>query len=316
LKTINAPGLIALDIPELPSILGDQLIVENGRLVVYGDAEVYKSFVVQSMLWNISEGVDWFGHKLKAQMPTLYVQVEVPLGNFKWRVHSLATATGLVGSDAWFTLDGEFRFDGQGGIEDIIASIKEHAIGAVIFDPLNLMMVGSENSDEAVRALVLALNHIRTETNAMVGIVHHANKGLWHEGKRVNTGMGKVSGSKGLASWPDTILHVHRVDGFDHVIELVWEKVRNGPRPEKQWLRFDVSTGVLVAADNDPRQVAQALIASGPIPILAFTAALKEKCEMGINASNDLRKQLKQQGLLREVRDPSNPKRKLVARPE
>jgi len=314
METISAPDLVALKLPKQTSLVGEKLMVVNGRLVVYGSPEVYKSFLVQQLLFALAEGVDWFGHTVHAAVPTLYVQLEVPMGVFRERVVAMTKFVGRPGQVAYYNVSYEFRIDGEGPVDELVQAVQRTGAMAVMLDPLNLIMVGSENDDRAVRALVQALDHVRSETKALVGFVHHSNKGVFYEGQRVDTGLGKLSGSKNIAAWTDTALLVRRVEGFSNVVELVWEKVRHGARPERQWLRFDEDAMVLVPAENEPKNVLISAVADGPITLEDATQLLKRESGIGVNAARTLWTKLDRDGKIAIKRDPQNRRRRLLTK--
>ena len=307
LPVISHREFIAKEITQQPSLLGNSLVVPNGRIIVYGPPGVYKTYAVQQLVYAMAEGQDWMGYKMHGARPTLLVELEMTEAPFQQR----SIAIGSAGSTCYYSQVYDYTLDSEKAYRDLLEAAQYTKAEFVMVDPLNLIMSGSENSDQDTRFILKLLNRLRGDTGACVGFIHHSNKGLWHDGQKVDRGAGDISGNKNLWAWADTIVRLIPTDSKD-TIELRWEKVRNAEEPPSVWLRFDNVTNVLGVSDADPKLSVMRALEDGPIGITEI-----DKMIMGIlgrkaGAARELRKQLVKLGWVEEVRDPLNAKRKLL----
>lgn len=309
MKVVSMAELRALSIPEPLSLVGDELFLWNGKFVVYGPSGVYKSFLTQQLLFCISEGLDWFGHKVHQQVPTLYVELESSPRGKQRRLEHLGAAYGLEGTNFYHTMD--YAFSLTRSYHEIIEAALDLNVKVVALDPLNLMMEGSEISGEVMAGMAKAANRIRDKTGAMTGFVHHMNKGSYHEGRMVDKGIDQASGHKNLMNWTDTAIRLERID-MPHTVRMRVDKVREGIPPPETWLRFDTNKQILVPAPNDPRSLLLGLLESGPMSGAEVDKALKEHAGLRRDVANDLRSAMVLEGILERISDPTDSRRKLM----
>ena len=308
MKILSMDELRNLDIPEPLALVGDNLFLWNGKFVIYGPSGTYNSFLTQQLMFCISEGQDWFGHKVHQTVPSAYVELESTPKGKQQRLENLGLAYGVRGTQFYQTL--EYDFSLTRDFKVLIKEMQERGIKAVALDPLNLMMEGSEISGQVMADITRAANIIRAETQALVGVVHHMNKGSYHEGKRVDKGIDEASGHKNLMNWTDTAIRVERVD-LPYTAKVRVDKVREGDLPPEQWVRFDRDMKILVPSDNDPRTLIIAKLKAGPATGGEIDKMLKDQAGMGKNAASAMRTRMEGEDMLRGYADPTNTKRKL-----
>jgi len=313
-EIVSFDELLEMEIEEIPALIGDGLIVPNGRFIMYGPPGAYKSYLIQQLLFAMgSEGVPWFGFDIHERVTTLYIELEVTHRNFQERAQAIRDAfPDANANNVYYAMEYDFTLDGAKAVAELVAAAKGVGAGMVVVDPLNLIMEGSENDDKAIRFVVKALNIVRRETGACVGIVHHSNKGMWVEGNQVDRGLADLSGSKGLGAWADTIIRVIPVRKKPNTIELKWEKVRNGEKPPGQWIKFDREMKILVPSESDVRSVLLKAIENGPMGVKELDTLLKTESSLGINAAIDLRNVMREEGIIEIIPDPENGRKKQV----
>jgi hypothetical protein len=302
-------ALRSLDLPEPLSLVGDALFLWNGKFVIYGPSGAFKSFLTQQLLFCISEGIDWFGHTVHKQVPTLYVELESSPRAKQVRLEHLGQAYSIEGANAYHTLD--YSFSLAKSYREIIEAVLERGVKVVALDPLNLIMEGSEISGQVMADMTRAANLIRGQTEAMVGFVHHMNKGTYHEGKRVDKGIDEASGHKNLMNWTDTAIRLERID-MPNTVKMRVDKLREGQPPPETWLRYDLDQQILVPAPNDPRSLILGMLESGPLPVGEIDKALREHAGLKRMPASDLRSTMAEEGILERIPDPKNHKKLLM----
>lgn len=176
-----------LDLDELenmppPSWLVQEMIVENGLAVIYGDPGAGKSFVTLDMGLRLAMGMDWHGIAAK-QTGVLYVAGEGARGLGK-RIKGWRREHGLEGCDAPFLLlpvAVQILDEGQRAklIRTIDAAIARAGfpIGLIVIDTVSRALAGAdENKQEAMSAFVAACDAIKDHAGAAVIGVHHSGK--------------------------------------------------------------------------------------------------------------------------------------------
>ena len=68
---------LKLELPQIPSLLGDNLIVPEGRVIIYGSPGTFKSFATMHLCWALAGSDEWLGYEVHANIPTLYLQAEI-----------------------------------------------------------------------------------------------------------------------------------------------------------------------------------------------------------------------------------------------
>ena len=308
--------IVEEEIEQIPSILGDGLLIPNGTMVRYGPPQSKKSFAIQQLMYCIAEGIPWLGIPVHSKHNTLYVELEIAAHPFQNRTRKISDYYGSVAKGAFYAHPYTLIFDDDTAIAELIQHINDHNIEVLFLDPLNLVMAGSENDDVAVKYFVRLLNAIRelADTKPAVGFVHHQSKGKWHAGEYVNRGKVDVSGGKQLASWPDTICRLAPARKDSTKTILSWEKTRNAGTQGEVWLEFDEEKLVLVKAGDSPEAAVESLLSMGPISVTEWDKQLT--AFMGLHKARLLRKELVASGSAVYKQDPNDPKRKVIMKKE
>lgn len=268
LKTIEEVN--SEDIPDPGNLLGDGLMVPGGSSLWYGQAGIFKSFSIQYLLYALGRLDNFLGWEITQNVPSLYLQKEVPKKPFQKRSRALTAAfpSDLRTVIAYPEEEDitNFWLDSESAADELVQAIQEVNAGVVAVDPLNLVMVGSEINDIHVKEYFALVSHVRAETGVHFITVHHANKGYWtQEGQQVDRWYADVSGGKQLISYHDTIIRLSRQRDYPGVITLRVEKVRHGPDdiPIK-WIQFNKERLILEVAEMSPDRMVLDVLADGP----------------------------------------------------
>lgn len=162
---------------------------QKGVAIVWGEPEGGKSFVTLDMAAAVSEGREWFGHRV-IKAPVIYLALEGAAG-FGKRVAAWEMHNGRKISDNVHFVTGEripgsneedgFDLTNPANITHLHMTISAgKAIGGVvIIDTLNRAAPGvDENSSEGMGAIISGLHHLQQIIDGLVIAVHHPGKDL------------------------------------------------------------------------------------------------------------------------------------------
>lgn len=225
-----------LDLDELealppPEYLIDDLIVEDGLTVVYGDPGTCKSFVGLDMSLRLAFGMDWHGTKTK---PTgvLYIAGEGARGLGK-RVKGWRREHALEGAEAPFLLlpvpVAMLQPDQRAKLLRTIDAAAQRAgfhIGLVVVDTVSRALAGAgENGADEMGAFVAVCDAIRIHIDGAVLGIHHS-------GKDKEKGM---RGSSVLLGACDGTI---RIEKQGEIVTLKTEKQKDAEEAEPIYMRM------------------------------------------------------------------------------
>lgn len=140
--------------------------------VVYGDANVGKSFWAVNVAHHVQQGLAWGGCRVTAG-PVLYVAAE---GG------TLFTNRLVAAKAKFMVLQVPVTVGGRNCAAPVLAETVQHlsdihgAFALIIFDTLARVMAGDENAAQDVGALMRGIDHLRTATGAHIMLIHHSGK--------------------------------------------------------------------------------------------------------------------------------------------
>jgi hypothetical protein len=174
--------------------------------VLYGPANVGKSFLALNMAHHLSRGDGWGGCRVKGA-PVLYVTLEGGAG-FNRRLAALTDPNFHV---LVFPLRMMVPQQHPAALADSVAMLaKDHgAFGLIIIDTLARAMAGGdENSAQDMSKLMSSADLIRERTGACIMLVHHIGK---------ERGQG-ARGHSSLRAACDTEIEVWKEDDDDVIV--------------------------------------------------------------------------------------------------
>ncbi|NDF15577.1 hypothetical protein EB061_09695 [bacterium] len=149
----------------------------QGIGAVYGPSRSGKSFLVLDLLGAVaSDRAEWFGNRIKAHVPVVYLALEGEHG-VPQRIRAYIEERGVP------ELEFRFIFTGlsilvQEDVTALIQSIK--ALGMerpiVCIDTLNQATPGMDENSSEMGLAIQAMKRIQRETEGLVMIVHHTGK--------------------------------------------------------------------------------------------------------------------------------------------
>ncbi|MDM7930029.1 AAA family ATPase [Blastomonas fulva] len=184
--------LIDSDLDTLPKLrwMVKGVIPDAGIGAVYGDSGSYKSFLVLDMLAHISNGREWFGHRVKAA-PAVYVPFEgqggIPNRVRAWRVAQ--TAARYPQNLATFEPDTDVLSKIAVVMEplnlreaddraQLVSTLKSSgwAGGVLCIDTLAHASAGIEENSSAMGEMIGIFRELQHELGGVILLVHHSGK--------------------------------------------------------------------------------------------------------------------------------------------
>jgi len=247
LKVRTWPGLLALPKPDIYYIVEPQLLAYGGTMILYGQAETFKSFLAIELVYAVAMQQAWLGMFYTRQVPTLIVQAEEPEPMYQLRIEKFTRGHGGVPKDCYFATDPTLKLDGFLGASLLDTAIKEHGIKLVIIDCMYKVVTGSTSDETNQKRLLEQIDELRTKYNCAFVIVHHPRKEQMDGRAAYDKGYEEMLGSAVLNFWADTIVKVSHSSRLSDVLTLEFQKAR---RAEQKL------PDVMVHIDRDRLQLA------------------------------------------------------------
>lgn len=184
--------LVDSDLDALPPLrwLVKGIIPDAGIGAIYGASGTFKSFLIYHLLAHISNGLAWFGHRVKAA-PAVYVPFEgqggVPNRVRAWRIAQ--TAARYPEHLAVFEPDADvlsrvavvmepLNLREQADRERLVAGLKAQgwAGGVLCIDTLAHASAGIEENSSAMGEMISIFRDLQQQLGGVILLVHHSGK--------------------------------------------------------------------------------------------------------------------------------------------
>jgi hypothetical protein len=200
------------------------LLCDGQLSVLFGDANVGKSFIALDLAFHVALGWPWHGRQVDRGL-VVYIAGE-GAGGMKRRIDAFRARYGIeeTAHAAFALIPDTINFRDPSSINNLIATVREVAarLGVsarwIIVDTLSRAMAGgNENDSKDMGELVRGADQVRSATGAHVTLVHH-------------TGKDDSKGARGhslLRAAVDTEIQVWRGEGPDRAIGVTISKQRD-----------------------------------------------------------------------------------------
>jgi RecA-family ATPase len=257
------------DLQNLPpqEWLVKRIIPDAGVGTIFGDSGTFKSFIAVDLMAHVSNGQEWFGHRVKA-VPCVYVPFEgkggVPKRIAAWRLArtrilypgalgTFAPDDGVVTNIAFITEPMNLRV--QADRDKLVATLLENkwAGGVLCIDTLAQAGGGiDENSSEGMGEMIAIFQELQARLGGVVLVIHHS-------GKDASRGMRGWSGLRGAL---DFSIECQRVDGAEQLeAQFKLDKVKD----ESSGRIFPfLMQRVHLGHDKDDEEVSSLIVAQPP----------------------------------------------------
>lgn len=243
MKPKTLTELLATQVPDVKFVLEPRMLSMGGSLVIYGQAETWKSWAVLDLATAVSEGRPWLVFPSSRQK-VLLIQTELTEFMYQDRVlafvkQALGGKVPENGHQPLFVNDQELKLDTWQGGQVLDEWVKTYGIGVVIIDCLYASLASGTTKDEiAIQKLIDAAKRIQAKHNTSVVIVHHKRK----EDRETDSDkrFEEMTGTAKLGYWADTIFRFSHIDRAEDTVKIAIEKERHAKERSKDLvLKFD-----------------------------------------------------------------------------
>lgn len=173
---LNKVAASSVRLMEAPDWQIEDILPENALAMIFGPEGSHKTFFAMDMACCIATGKPFHGRKVK-QCRVLYVAAEggTPIGK---RLRSWESENTTFVPDDMLTFVMEpVLLDNDEEVEEMLANLRqEEPYGLIVFDTLNMCMMGNESQPHEIVKVVRAAKRFCAAFNATVLIIHHPPK--------------------------------------------------------------------------------------------------------------------------------------------
>ena len=137
--------------PQIKELIGQGILIENSKLVLYGAFKAGKSTLLQYMGMCCAGGLSLWGdsHFSTQQSTVCYLQLEMPHKAFLKRLRtSSLSQIPAVADNLYVATEPWLKLDKDAGIDKLANAFHKVKPEILIIDPLYKTVSGSENSVE------------------------------------------------------------------------------------------------------------------------------------------------------------------------
>ena len=222
----------------------DGLWTAHAKGMLVGQPNLGKTWVALNMLISYVTGLPCLGKYIPTQTGAgLLVEQEGSLTNLNRRFHMLAKGMSLKTGDLKDLHHMSFQFPKLPDNEkDIIALMKHHHIGFVVFDSLVRFHNMDENSSAMMRIVMESFTRINLETGASVLLIHHLGK----QGGEIKRDIWeRVRGTSDFVAWRDCMMGLEGTEG-DEIVQCSFQfRDAENPSPIQIVRHLDDTTGAM-----------------------------------------------------------------------
>lgn len=166
------------------------IIPDSGIGAIYGDSGTFKSFLTLDLLAHISNGMQWFGHRVKSA-PAVYVPFEgqggIPNRIKAWRLAQAAHRDTQVlftvippddiRSNIGVIMD-PLNLREEADQEALVASLQEQGWsgGVLCIDTLAHASSGLDENSSAMAEMLTIFRNLQYKLGGLILVIHHSGK--------------------------------------------------------------------------------------------------------------------------------------------
>jgi len=215
--------------PYLKPIIGDGLMYEGNKVLLYGKYKSMKSMVCMRFALNLAQGKPWLGFGLPEDgTSSLYLQLEMSEPLLQQRFLTMTGGERKFDKKVPFHLWTEFflKLDTNEGIDTVGKALEKHSPEVLIIDPLYKIMTGNISDAQSVAAMLDGLDTLLANfPHLSMMLVNHTRKSS--EGDD-SWGSDDMIGSSIFSNWADSIIKIEKTDVEGSTqIEAIFDVVRH-----------------------------------------------------------------------------------------
>ena len=229
MKGLTPEELIAWTPPYQKTIIGSNILIAQGSMMVYGKEETWKSMLVGlDMSFKIANGLDWFGY------PTIpssvyNFQTEIPQSPLRDRVIKYMTGNHVTSKNIWFSSELYMKVDKGWGYAELEKELTRTKPKVLVIDNISSSVSGKLVDDYEMGLFLDRMDMLRDKFKLAVVIIHHTRIPEHSQGETFHYGTDEAFGSSRFPRWFDTIIYVAKVNDNDAglvSLDLTFEKTR------------------------------------------------------------------------------------------
>lgn len=210
------------------------LLPRMGRMIIFGAPKVGKSVVAQQLGFCIATGVEWLGFRVE-QARVLIINFELTPLDYFWRLKKMSKHFVIPPQVLYEASPGYLYIDDVNNFAWLAESVKAISPDVIILDCLSAFFGGDENDSRDMANLIKNMEHLRTENEASIIVVHHSNKSI-QSGSFVDL----IRGHSKLGGWVDSIMYEVEQPGG----RQLWFRARQAER-ELPPMNIQLTDGLL-----------------------------------------------------------------------
>lgn len=212
----SAAELLAKPEPQIEWLI-ENIWVDKSRGLIAGNPGVGKTWLALDMLLSVASGQLCLGKYQAKKGAVLLVEEEASELNLSRRLHCMARARGLAGTDLsnLHLLTRQFTKIPEDAVElfHLMAGLD---IKLVVFDSLRRFHGCDENSSSDMQKVLDAFARLSIMTEASIILIHHLAKGSRETDNRPI--FERMRGSGDLWAWRDCIIGVEGQEDADEAV--------------------------------------------------------------------------------------------------
>ncbi|KKN74233.1 hypothetical protein LCGC14_0393190 [marine sediment metagenome] len=233
MKGLTPAELIQWSPPYQSYIIGSNLLISQGTMMVYGKEETWKSILIGlDMSFKIATGQPWFGYKTIAT-PIYNFQTEIPQGFMRERMIKYMTGNQANSEQIWFASELYMKLDKGWGSSELEKEIARTMPKVLVVDNLSSTMSGKLTEDYDSGLFIDRMDMLRSKYKLAIIIIHHTRIAEHSEGETFHYGTDEMFGSSRWPRWLDSIIYVDKIEDNEATglvnLRLVFEKTRHSP---------------------------------------------------------------------------------------
>uniref|UniRef100_A0A6M3JH62 Putative ATPase domain containing protein n=1 Tax=viral metagenome TaxID=1070528 RepID=A0A6M3JH62_9ZZZZ len=231
MKGYTPTELIQWTPPLNPYIIGSDILLQQGTLMVYGREETWKSMLIGlDMAFKIATGQPWFGYNTIAS-PIYIFQTEIPQAPLRKRMIKYMSGNKTTSNQIWYSSELYMKLDKGWGYAELEKEIIRTQPKVLIIDPIFSSMSGKLVDDYDVGLFLDRMDMLRSKYKLAIIMIHHTRIAEHNEGQAFHYGADEIFGSSRWPRWMDSIIFVDKISddestGLVH-LDLTFEKTRH-----------------------------------------------------------------------------------------
>lgn len=182
----------------------DQLLPQQGSLLLYGSPGIKKSWLAEYMGFCIATGTEWLGFPT-TQARVLIANFEISSIGYYWRLRDMVRNFELQSQVLYECSPGMMPLEDRETFNRFAEDIRPCQPNVIILDCIQACYGGNENATEEVSVFMRNLKELCEEHQASLVLVHHTNKN-----PLAFSPMAKSRGSTKFPGIVDTVIYMAR----------------------------------------------------------------------------------------------------------